>query len=161
MVCAPGKVEDVRVRRDANARLALQPGVQPRTMLGRRGPGLSLRCHELEVYRKTFQTFRSICCFIELTAKLLNVCYDYRMILIGQTHTMFNLHTDNVDSATWQTQIKGRKRWRVCPPSETPCESTLPCFTVLLRYHVCLRRLSVCARTAYYLAHARVVQVFI
>ena len=42
------------------------------------------------------------------------------MILIGQTHTMFNLHTDNVDSATWQTQIKGRKRWRVCPPSETP-----------------------------------------
>ena len=45
---------------------------------------------------------------------------NWRMILIGQTHTMFNLHTDNVDSATWQTQIKGRKRWRVCPPSETP-----------------------------------------
>jgi ribosomal protein L16 Arg81 hydroxylase len=42
------------------------------------------------------------------------------MILIGQKHTMFNLHTDNVDSATWQAQIKGRKRWRVCPPSETP-----------------------------------------
>ena len=44
----------------------------------------------------------------------------HRMILIGQTHTMFNLHTDNVDSATWQTQIKGRKRWRVCPPTESP-----------------------------------------
>ena len=26
----------------------------------------------------------------------------------------------SVDSATWQAQIKGRKRWRVCPPSETP-----------------------------------------
>jgi hypothetical protein len=49
-----------------------------------------------------------------------NARCDCRMILIGQTHTMFNLHTDNVDSATWQTQIKGRKRWRVCPPTETP-----------------------------------------
>ena len=45
---------------------------------------------------------------------------NWRMILIGQTHTMFNLHTDNVDSATWQTQIKGRNRWRVCPPTESP-----------------------------------------
>lgn len=49
-----------------------------------------------------------------------NTWSDCRMILIGQTYTMFNLHTDNVDSATWQTQIKGRKRWRVCPPTETP-----------------------------------------
>ena len=45
---------------------------------------------------------------------------NWRMILIGQRHTMFSLHTDNVDSATWQAQLKGRKRWRVCPPSETP-----------------------------------------
>ena len=28
----------------------------------------------------------------------------------GQTHTMFNLHTDNVDSATWQTQVNMQKR---------------------------------------------------
>jgi hypothetical protein len=45
---------------------------------------------------------------------------NWRMILVGQKYTMFNLHTDNVDSATWQAQLRGRKRWRVCPPSETP-----------------------------------------
>ena len=44
----------------------------------------------------------------------------WRMILVGRKGTIFELHYDSVQSATWQAQVTGRKRWTVCPPEEKP-----------------------------------------
>jgi ribosomal protein L16 Arg81 hydroxylase len=42
------------------------------------------------------------------------------MVLMGEAGAgMFN-HVDTLQTASWQAQIEGRKRWHLCAPSQTP-----------------------------------------
>jgi hypothetical protein len=43
----------------------------------------------------------------------------WRMVMLGQEGSRFWLHYDNTVLASWQAIVKGRKRFFVCPPSES------------------------------------------
>ena len=44
----------------------------------------------------------------------------WRMILMGSKGTQFQLHFDSVATASWQAHLKGRKRWFLCDPEQSP-----------------------------------------
>lgn len=51
------------------------------------------------------------------------VTTHWRMLLVGNAGAgMFN-HRDQLPTASWQLQLRGSKRWHLCPPAATPAVS--------------------------------------
>jgi len=47
------------------------------------------------------------------------VTNQWKFLLIGETGTSMFFHKDYLAASSWQVQIAGRKRWTLCPPSES------------------------------------------